>query len=78
MDDRFEPCLVVVAPLLGLLVWSLMGSELDDPVGYAANSLDLNLDHIAVVQEHGWFPGDPDALRCAGSDEVARPERHCA
>ena len=54
----------------------LARSALDDPVGYAADPLDLDRDRIAGMQEHGWFPGRPDAIRSAGSDEVAGLERH--
>src|SRR5271163_479391 len=90
--DRSELCLVAVAPCCGLLVSyrssraSCRGpmspcvarSAFDDPVGYAANPLDLDCDRIAGVQEHGWFPTGPDALRGASSDEIAGLERHRA
>jgi hypothetical protein len=29
----------------------MIGSSLNDSVGYPANSLDFNFDHVAVVQE---------------------------
>jgi hypothetical protein len=52
------------------------GSALHDWGGDAADPLDLDFDHVAGVQEHRWYPGGPDAVGRAGSDEVAGLERH--
>src|SRR5579859_852002 len=75
VGDRCEWCRARTGPWF---VISSFASATDDRGGESADALDVDGDRVAGAQELRWLPGGPDALGCAGDDEVAGLERHHA
>ena len=60
---------------IGYLKSEIQTSSFHHRIAQHAEFLDLDLDHVARFEKHGWFAGHADAGRGAGEDDVAGLER---